>query len=228
MTTTLREGTTLRPNPIADWSRTARVGAAVCLILSGVLWVVAELIGFGLSDTAQLTFIADQPTLAGIGLTCDMLAVPLLAGAVVAWYAMSRARSPRLALAGAIAFVFALTGQAMLNGVGAAQYQVMTSGKIGAAALFDALGANPAPSIPGITFMIMFNVGALAGIILLMIAVWRSHAVPRTAAALLIAFQVLSVLPVPFPLTVIAAAGLIWMAVAVLTAHSRSRVDRAA
>ena len=226
MTTTLRETAAIGWNPVTGWSRAARVAAAVCFILSGALWVAAELIGFGLSDAARLAFVADQPTLAGIGLTCDMLAVPLLAGAVVAWYLMSRERSPRLALAGAIAFVFALTGQAMVNGVDAAQYQVMTSGKIAAAALFGALGADPAPSIPGITFMVMFNLGALAGIILLMIAVWRSHAVARTAAALLIAFQVLSLAPLPFPLTVIAAAGLIWMAVSVLTARRGPHGDQ--
>lgn len=215
MSTAMRERTTPL-SPAARWTTATRAAAAVCLFAAGILWLVAELIGFGLDDVAELQFMADAPVLAGIGLTCDILAVPFLAGATLAWFALARPRSPKLALIGAIALAFGLSGQSVLNGVDFAAYQIMNSGHISAAALSTALGANPVPSVPGLAFMITFEGGAAGGIILLMIAVWRSHTLPRTAVVLVIAFQVLSMLPVPFPGTVLAAVGMAWMAVHIL------------
>jgi hypothetical protein len=211
-------------SPARKWTTTARVGAAVSFTAAGLLWVIGDVIGFGLDGPAQLRWIAANPTLSGIGLTADMLAVPFLTGAVLAWLLLARARSPRLAIVGSIMLVFGLTGQSIANGEGGAQYQIMTSGRISAVTLFNAIGSGPVNSIPGIALMLMFYVGAFAGIIVLMIALWRSRTLPRVAVALVIAFQLAGFVPVAFPTTVLAAAGLIWMAVSILRSGSQAAV----
>ena len=62
----------------------------------------------------------------------------------------------------------------------------------------------------------IFFIGAFVGIVIMMVAVWRSRALPRPAAALVIAFQVAGFVPLSFPTTVLAAAGFFWMAIALL------------
>ncbi|MBS1673699.1 MAG: hypothetical protein JSS74_07015 [Actinobacteria bacterium] len=218
---------TIPDSAASTWSSSGRIAAALCFALAGALWLAADLIGFGLDDIARLRFLADSPALAGIGLTCDALAVPFLCGAVLAWYLLARRSSPRLACIGAVALVFGLTAQAMLNGVELSMYQMMTSGRISASGLFRALGSNAAPSVPGITYQIMFYAGAFAGIIVLMIAVWRSRALPRTAVAFVIAFQLVDLVPIPFPTTVLAAIGLVWMAIAILRSPVTASVQDA-
>ncbi len=78
-----------------------------------------------------------------------------------------------------------------------------------------ALGDGTDVTVPTITFMAMF-IGAFVGIVIMMVAVWRSRALPRPAAALVIAFQVAGFVPLHFPTTVLAAAGFFWMAIALL------------
>lgn len=46
--------------------------------------------------------------------------------------------------------------------------------------------------------MVTLMVGAVIGLVVAMIAVWRSGALPRAAIALLVAFQVFDLVEVPF------------------------------
>ncbi|WP_308466307.1 hypothetical protein [Rathayibacter soli] len=211
-------------SPAARWTRGARVGVAVAFIAGGVLWVIAELIGFGLDGAARLNWAESHQLLAGIGLLADILAVPCLLIATLAWYFLARSRSPRLALTGALMLLFGLTAQSVSNGVDNAQFQIAMSGKVSATELAAALGSAPVASVPGVAFMIMFYLGAFAGIIVLMIAVWRSRTLPRTGAALVILFQLSTLIGLPIPATVLAAAGLIIMAISLLRTPAVSSV----
>jgi hypothetical protein len=203
-------------SPAAHWSTGARTAGALAFVASGVLWVVADIIGFGRDGSAKDSWIAAHPTLAGTGAAADMLAVPFLFGATLVWLLLSLPRSRRLAIAGAVLLAFGLTGQSLINGVEFAQYAVATSGTADPAVFDKALGDGPGASVPGITFMLMFFAGAFLGIVIMMIAVWRSRSLPRAAVALIIVFQLVGLAEPPLPTTVIAAAGLIWMAVALM------------
>ncbi|GAA0404794.1 hypothetical protein GCM10009530_66160 [Microbispora corallina] len=203
-------------SPAATWNGAARVAGATTLALSGLLWAAADLIEPDLDGAASSAWTAAHPGQAGIALTADMLATPCLLGATAVWLLLSRRRSPRLAWAGAVLLVLGLTGQAMIAGVEMAAQMVARSGKIDAAAFSAALGDGPDGSLPGTVFTVMFFAGAFVGIVVMMAAVWRSRALPRAAAALLVAFQLTQLADPPFPSTLIAAAGLVWMAAALL------------
>ncbi|WP_248960001.1 hypothetical protein [Sphaerisporangium perillae] len=212
-------------SPAASWSVAARVAGALTLTLSGLLWAVADLIEPDLNGADSLTWTAAHPGPAGIAITADMLATPCLLGATAVWLLLSRRRSPRLAWAGAVLLVLGLTGQAMIMGVGLVGYMVARSGEIDPAVFSAVVGDGPDPSLPGTVFMAMFFVGAFVGIVVMMVAVWRSRALPRAAAALLVAFQLTELVNPPFPSTLIAAAGLVWMAVALLRTPVAESID---
>jgi hypothetical protein len=203
-------------SPAAGWSPAARAAGAFAFIASGVLWVIADVIGFGQEGVAKLAWIAAHPTLAGIGETGDILAVPFLYGATLVWLLLSLRGSRKLAIIGATMLTFGLAAQATLNGVETAAFLVAIKNKIDLATFNTALGDGTDVTVPTITFMAMFVIGAFVGIVIMMVAVWRSRALPRPAAALVIAFQVAGFVPLHFPTTVLAAAGLFWMAIALL------------
>jgi hypothetical protein len=205
-------------SPAAAWPSLGRAAAAFTLVAAGVLWAIADVIGFGVSD--GLTYIGAHPTLSGIGIAADTLAVPFLIGCTAVWLLLSRHASPKLAWTGAILLVFGLIGQGMIEGVEMISYTVARSHKIGLAT-YENVTNSPA-GIPGAVFMAMFFIGSSLGIVLAMIALWRSHAVPRVATLLPIAFQVAQTVGVPFPATILTLAGLAWMAVAILRTPSRS------
>jgi hypothetical protein len=208
----------VRVSDAARWTRGGRIAAAFTLIASGVFWVIADVIGFGASD--ELRYMAAHPTLSGLGVVSDTLAVPFLLGSVAVWVLLSRHASRKLAWIGAALLVCGLVGQAMLEGVEMIGYTVAQSGKLDLTTYSNV--TNSPAGAPGIVFMLMFFIGAGLGIVLMMIAVWRSHAVPRTAAALPIVFQVAQTIGVPFPATVIMLVGVVWMAVAILRTRSTS------
>jgi hypothetical protein len=212
-------------SPAAFWSGPTRVAGALTLVLSGLLWAIADIIGPHLNGAASLNWIAANPGLAGIGITADMLATPCLLGATAVWLLLSRRRSPRLAWTGAVLLVLGLTGQAMIMGVELVDYMVARSRKIDPTVYSAVVGDAPDPSLPGTVFMVMFFVGAFVGIVVMMVAVWRSRALPRAAAALLVAFQLTASVNPPFPTTVIATAGLVWMAVALLRTPVAESLD---
>ncbi|XVQ82207.1 hypothetical protein ACQP2K_25465 [Microbispora siamensis] len=212
-------------SPAAAWSGAARVAGALALTLSGVLWAVADLVEPELDGVASLNWTAAHPGPAGIGITADILATPCLAGATAVWLLLSRRRSPRLAWTGAVLLVLGLTGQAMIMGVGLVGYMVARSGKIDPALFSAVVGDGPGASLPETVFTVMFFAGAFLGIVVMMAAVWRSRALPRAAAALLVAFQLTELVSPPFPTTLLATAGLVWMAVALLRTPAVESLD---
>ncbi len=206
----------VRVSPAAGWSPGARAAGAFAFIASGALWMAGDVIGFGRDGADKLAWIAAHPTLAGIGAIGDMLAVACLFGATLVWLLLSLRASRKLAVAGAVMVTFGLTAQAILSGVEMAAFLVAVRGKVDLATFNAALGDGSDMTIPTITFTAMFFIGAFIGIVIMMVAVWRSRALPRPAVALIIAFQLAGFLPLHFPMTVVAAVALFWMAIALL------------
>jgi hypothetical protein len=218
-TATLAAPVKVRPRSVvAGWTSGARTGAAITLIASGLLWFIADVIDF---NGDEMTFMSAHPTLAGIGVSSDMLAIPFLLGSVAVWLLLARKASTKLAWIGSILLVCGLVGQGIIEGVEMIGYTVAQTHAMTGPAYTDL--TNNLAGLPGKVFALMFFVGAGLGIVLTMIAVWRSRAVPRTAAALLIAFQVIQTVGVPFPATAVALAGFVLMAIAILrTPHATS------
>jgi hypothetical protein len=114
----------------ATWSPAARIAGAATMVTAGLLWLVAELIGYGTDGEAEVQWSIDHPTLSGVGLAADMVAVPFLFGAVLVWLLLSWRRSCKLAVTGGVLLTFGLTGQSLMNGVGLAQNLILGGGKM--------------------------------------------------------------------------------------------------
>ncbi|MGB8385034.1 MAG: hypothetical protein WCG47_27980 [Dermatophilaceae bacterium] len=218
--TALEVGQALRRlSPAAEWTRAARWGAAAALSLGGLLWMLAEVTHLDGSGVDFMQWVAANPTLAGLTLVSDFVGTALLMFALPVWLLLARQGSPRLAWAGAIAGVFGMTAQAMIHGVEVASYIVSTDGRIDKAT-FDSVLNGSGGGIPFAVFMVMFLGGAFVGTALTMVALWRARTLPRGALVLWLAFLVANLVPVRLPTTILAAAALCWMAVAIVRAPS--------
>jgi hypothetical protein len=200
-----------RATPVfARWSRPVRYAAAAALCGSGLLWFVAELLSLG-SGGDELAWAARHPLVSGLGLSADMLSVPLLFATTVVWFLAARAASPRLAWAGAGLLTAGSAAQGVLIGVEVAGYLIARNGSEGAVAYTAAL--DNAGGLPFFVFAVMFFGGAFLGILVSMVAVWRARAFPLGAILLIVAFQAAEMLDIPGPMTAISFVGLTWMAV---------------
>jgi hypothetical protein len=209
-------------SPATTWTSKSRIAAAATFVLAGVFWVIADLIGFNAGD--ELRFDAAHASLAGVGIAADILAIPFLLGSAAVWFLLSRVRSTRLAWSGLVLLVVGLVGQAMIEGVEMIGYTVARSGKIDLSTYSDV--TNSPVGLPGTIFQLMFFVGTSLGIVLSMVALWRARTLPVVAGILLLVFQVVSMVGLPFPATVIALAGLAWMAIAIVRTPHPAVVTR--
>ncbi|GAA3814570.1 hypothetical protein GCM10022226_39300 [Sphaerisporangium flaviroseum] len=125
--------------------------------------------------------------------------------------------SPRPAWTGAILLTCAGAGQVVISGVEVISYVVGRSGRIDISAYSEVINSGSGP--PMTAFTVMFMGGALGGILAMMIALWRSGAVPRVACALMVAFQIVDLAGPPFPYTLIALAVFCWMALSIARAR---------
>jgi hypothetical protein len=202
-------------SPAADWTPAGRGAAAAALALGGALWTVGDLIGFGKDGADHIAYMREHSGAAGIGITADTLGTLFVAGAALAWFLLSRRRSPKLAVAGAVLLGIGLAMQCVLEGVELTQFALVRRGAFSVDRVTDALGSSTAMGLPGYLFMSMFMVGAFAGIVVAMIALWRSRSISRPAIVLVLLFQLAQAVGVvpgsPFLLV-----GLVWMAVDLL------------
>ena len=181
--------------------------------------MLAEVTHLDGSGVDFMQWVAANPTLAGLTLVSDFVGTALLMFALPVWLLLARQGSPRLAWAGAIAGVFGMTAQAMIHGVEVASYIVSTDGRIDKAT-FDSVLNGSGGGIPFAVFMVMFLGGAFVGTALTMVALWRARTLPRGALVLWLAFLVANLVPVRLPTTILGAAALCWMAVAIVRAPS--------
>jgi hypothetical protein len=204
-------------SPAAGWPPLGRIAAAGCFVAGGALWTVGELIGFGKDGVDQLIYLRDHPTPAGIGLTADLLGTVFMVGTAVAWFLLSRRRSSRLAVVGGVLLTLGLVMQGVMSGVEMTEFALVRSGALPLHTLDTALGSSSAMGLAGDVAMPLFLAGAFAGIVVAMVALWRSRAVARAAIVLVLLFQVGQLVGV-VPTSPLLLAGLCWMAVDVLRA----------
>ena len=212
-TTTRRAERRARPGrPATPWTPRGRIAGAACLVAGTLGWTIASFIGFGLDGVAQLEFDRMHPVAAGIGLSCDLIGTVFVLGAAVVWLLLGRERSPKIAWTGAVMLGFALIAQGAVSGVEITKYALARDGRFDLSALADAIASPSQMGIPGYVFLPMFMIGAFLGLVLAMIAVWRSGSVARPAIILVVLFQVSQALPMPVPTTPLLLVGAIWMA----------------
>jgi hypothetical protein len=208
-----------RISPAAEWTPAARYGAAAALSVGGLLWMTAEVTHLDVSGVDFMQWVAVHPTWAGLTLVCDFVGTALVMFALPVWLLLARPVSPRLAWTGAVAGVFGMAAQAMIHGVELVSYIVSTDGRIDKAA-FDTVFNSAGGGIPFAVAMVMFLGGAFLGTALIMVALWRARTLPRGAVVLWLVFLAANLVPVKVPTTVIGAAALCWMALAIVRAPS--------
>ena len=160
-----------------------RFGTAVLVI--GPLSLVAGSLFQVASDddsvSASLAKIAAHPSGERAVIICNLLATAMLP-AMLYLMRLAGARAPRLTLAGgAVSFAAWMAG---LYSLGASDllydHAAQSPDRASAVSLVHAVTGDAAFVIPEILFI----VGHMLGMLLLGIALWRSRAVPRWAAAL--------------------------------------------
>ncbi|WP_431904237.1 hypothetical protein [Nonomuraea sp. bgisy101] len=196
------------------WTGAGRAGAAAVLLGTGLCWAAAAIIGPAWSQPESPHWAAAHPTRAGLALTFDILSIPLLIGTMLVWLLLARPGAPRLAWSGAALLTGAAAGQGIVEGVELAGYLIAQSDRIDPLAYSDVLGSGS--GLPMVVFEVLFMGGASLGLLLMMIALWRSRAVPRVACALLVVLQAAEFLGPPLPYVLGTGAVLAWMAASVL------------
>ena len=147
------------------------------LVLSSLFQVASD----DDSVSASLAKIAAHPSGEHAVIICDLL-VAFMVPAVLYLMRLAGPRAPRLTLiGGTVAFAAWLAG---LFSVGASDllydHAAQSPDRAGAVSLVHAVTGDAAFTIPAFGFI----VGHMLGLLLLGIALWRSRAVPRWAAAL--------------------------------------------
>jgi len=160
-----------------------RFGAAVLVI--GPLSLVAGSLFQVYSDddsvSASLAKIAAHPSGERAVIISDLLAA-FMVPAVLYLMRLAGPRAPRLTLiGGAVSFAAMLAGLISIGASDLLYYHAAQSpDRASAISLVHAVTSDAAFTIPAFLFI----VGHMLGLLLLGIALWRSHAVPRWAAAL--------------------------------------------
>lgn len=214
------------PHPAAALSGPARAAAATTLILGFALHAASLLIlrigQSGISVTHDgdvktwLTWVAENPTLAGTSKTLDVLFVPFAVGSVVVFVLLGRTRSPRLAWVGGVLYAGGLVCLASMEGYEAFAYMLAIDNVLEPQTLADIYVGSS--SMPYIAAQIIFLVGVFAGLNLTVVALWRSRAVPRVAAAGLLLFLVGELVGLRIEGHLIGLAAATWIAIIVVRA----------
>jgi hypothetical protein len=175
-----------RFHPAARLSPAVRVAAATTLVLGAGLQAASWLVYAGLDLAATYRLVTAGAGRPDMSLALNTLATPFWIAGVAVYVLLGRIRSPRLAWIGGTLLVVGLTGLATNHGTEIMTYSMVQN------AIIDPTQADHATrtleSLPAVVTNIMFLVGVVLGIPLTAAALWRSRAVPRVAAALLVAF----------------------------------------
>ena len=210
------------PDPV--FRGRARWAAAAVLVAGGLLQVVEFALENAPEDNgARVQAWSEHLARQGLSSSAGLLAVPFLLGGIAVLVALTRGRSPRLAWTAGGLLTFAMAGLAAVHGYELAAYGLARSGDLaGAARVLDGsdLGA------PGPVMLVMFLGCAVAGTLVLAVAVWRSPLVPRVVAAFILGFAVLD-FAVGWGLIshLVNLVGLTIVAVAVVSGYVRGRAS---
>jgi hypothetical protein len=206
-------------SPAARFGRLGRLAAAGTLVVGATFQVAAfALIPDQDKTIDRLNWIVDHPTQAQISKTFDLLAVPFLLGGAIVYVLLARERAPRLAWTGGILLGFGMCGLMAIQGLETLEFALVRDGRFDLEALADLV--DNVSTAPAIAIGIMFLGGAALGILVTSAALWRSGAVPRGAAVLLVVFFIVDA-PLSQPLIghLIALVAALWIASSILRAR---------
>lgn len=144
--------------------------------------------------------------------------MPFLIGGAIVYVLLARQRAPRLAWTGGILLGLGLCGLMAVQGFETLQFALVRDGRFDLEALADVV--DNVSTAPAIAMGVMFIGGAALGVLVTSAALWRSRAVPRGAALLLVVFFIVDA-PLSQPLIghVIALVGALWIASTILRAR---------
>ena len=194
-----------------QWSRAVRYAGAAALFGLGALWFMGDLAFPGHEGEERSAWIASHPLVTGLAVSAEILAVPLIFGAAMVWFTLSRSASPRLAWGGVVLLTCAAAGQGVLEGAELVGYAVARSRTGLDAPLWAVMDHESGP--PMVTFMALFFLGAFLGILVAMVAVWRARVLPRAAVALVLVSQAIEFVDIPLAGTAVGLIALTWMAI---------------
>jgi hypothetical protein len=192
-----------------------RISAAAILAGGATLQLVEELIEPPFAtDAERFTWQAQHSTLHAIDVGIGLLAVPLLIASVLL-LARLAARMPRLARAGAALGVVGFCGLAAVHGFEYAELAMLDAGVTPATVEAAAASVQPAIAIP---MFATFLGAVVAGLPLLLVALWRSRSVPRGAIVILFAFMAVDFVgpEMPVPAHGLSFIAFTWIAFAIL------------
>ncbi|MBX5442643.1 MAG: hypothetical protein IRZ32_14090 [Solirubrobacteraceae bacterium] len=168
---------------------TGRLLAAACLVLTGVGAVLSAALApvHGGDHLAAIDAFAAHSGRVDAALTANLAAV--LLGASLALAALlASPRAPRLAAAGGWLGIISSAAAAALAVSDVLTQAAADTDRANSAALLKNLDDSPQFGV----FVLLALVGGLAALACLGVALWRSRAIPRWAAALLVAYQPLN------------------------------------
>jgi hypothetical protein len=214
-------------HPAAGVSMPARVAAATTLVFGFALHLASTLIlalPHNSNPVRWMTWVAEKPELADTSKTLDVLFVPFMVGSVVVYVMLGRLRSPHLSWVGGVLFAGGLTGLATIEGWEAFAYTLAVNQVLDPKTLGAAVGSSLSPAIAAAQLLFLIGVGV--GLPLTVVALWRSRAVPRTAALLLLCFLVVDLMGYRMASHLIGLTGAAWIAITVLRAPRIESVPR--
>jgi hypothetical protein len=176
-------------HPAARLSTPLRVTAAATLVLGTGLHAAAWLIYSQPNLTTTYTSIAAGAVRPDLSTALLILGIPFWLASSAVYVLLGRSRSPRLAWTGGALLVVGFTMLAANLGT-----EIMTSFLTRHATITPAQAdqaTRTLSSLPATVMNLLFLIGVVLGIPLTAVSLWRSRAVPRTAAALLVAFLAL-------------------------------------
>ena len=176
-------------HPAARLSTTLRVAAATTLVLGTGLHAAAWLVYSQPNLTKTYNSIAAGAVRPDLSTALFILGIPFWIASVAVYVLLGRNRSPRLAWTGGALLVVGFTMLAANLGT-----EIMTSFLVRQATITPAQAdqaTRTLASLPATMMNLLFLIGVVLGIPLTAVSLWRSRAVPRTAAALLVAFLAL-------------------------------------
>ena len=176
-------------HPAARLSITLRVAAATSLVLGTGLHAAAWLVYSEPNLTTTYNSIAAGAVRPDLSTALLILGIPFWIASIAVYVLLGRNHSPRLAWTGGALLVVGFTMLAANLGT-----EIMTSFLARQATITPAQAAQATrtlASLPATVMNLLFLIGVVLGIPLTAVSLWRSRAVPRTAAALLVAFLAL-------------------------------------
>jgi len=166
------------------------------------------------SDADRFSWMASHTTLHAVDVVIGLAAVPLLIASVLMLSGLATKMS-RLARVGSSLCVVGFCGLAAVHGFEAAEVAFLDAGVPPQTVALAVGQVQPALGVP---MLAMFLGAVTVGLPMLLIALWRSHAVPVGAILTAFAFMVLDFAgpETPFPAHALSFIAFTWMAAAIV------------